>query len=124
MIAVTAVERLATLREIVRLGTRAEYCAAVGMEVELAEATALLGEVVEVMGFDPIAYQPGRDNFAKIVTERSHAMLKAMPGTTAEIAAASGCRSRDVPAYMLAFVRNGEVRRSKAQNTTYWELTT
>jgi len=122
LIATAVAERRATLRELVRLADLAAFCGEVGDVDGEADAQRRLAEVVAVLGFDPIVYQPGRDYAARFVASTSRTLIRAMPGTTREIAAAAGCPPRDVRAHLLGHLDRGEVRFSKGPGFTLWEV--
>jgi hypothetical protein len=79
-------------------------------------------EVVSLLGFDPLDYSPERDITSLVINARAQAMMRALPGTTSDLARAAGVRPNFVRAYLLPYVNRGEIVARKTKKTTYWEM--
>jgi hypothetical protein len=90
-------ERLNVLAELVRLGTVERAAQDRGDHTGAAAANERMREVVSLLGFDPLEYEPGRDAAALVINRRVRRMLDAMPATTTELGkvAGSGASRRD-----------------------------
>jgi len=122
VIAVERAERLHTLYQLVQLA-QVENEARERGEHGLARQTAKrMREVVRVLGFDPLDYEPGRDNAAALIRSRTLRMIAAMPAFTADVARAGGIASKDVRQYMLAHILAGDVACERRDGGMWWEV--
>jgi hypothetical protein len=116
-------ERLNVLAELVRLGAFEREATDRGDHKAVSEAKTRMREVVSLLGFDPLEYEPGRDAAAKVINRRVQRMLDAMPATTSQLAKAAGVTTRDVPAYLCALINHGDVVCERVKNSTHWKVT-
>jgi hypothetical protein len=84
------------------------------------KARERMDEIVGVLGFDPLDYDPTRDAVTVIISKRSRQMLAALPGTTAHVAKAAGVASAHVSSYLWAYVLRGEITCEKKGQTLWW----
>lgn len=122
MIAVESQERLHTLHELVSLAKVESQARERGDWAAAREAGKRMREVVSVLGFDPIRYEPGRDYPERLIAARTLRMLRRMPGTTAELAKAAGIQSNAVRQYLLAYILAGEVICKRKSGGMWWEV--
>jgi hypothetical protein len=122
VIAVERDERLHTLYELVTLAQVENSARQRGDHTAAREAGKRMREVVAVLGFDPLRYEPGRDNAERLISRRTLRLLRRMPGTTAELAKAAGIQSNSVRAYLLWHLNAGDVRCSRTGKGVWWEL--
>lgn len=120
MIAVERDERLHTLGQLVRLAELERTARERGDHADARAHGRRMREVVSVLGFDPIRYEPGRDNAARIIGGRTVRLLAAMPGTTGDVAKAAGVHGNAVRQYMLAMLLAGEVRCTRRPTGGMW----
>lgn len=122
MIAAPRDERLHALGELVRWAN-VEAEATERRERHVArEARKRIDEIVNVLGFDPLEYDAGRDAVSVIISKRSRQMLAALPGTTAHVAKAAGVGSQHVSSYLWAYVLRGEITCEKKGQTMWWAV--
>lgn len=122
MLAAPRNERLHALSELVKWGN-VEAEANERRERGVArKARERMDEIVGVLGFDPLEYQPGRDAASVLIAKRSRQMLSAMPNSTANVAKAAGVASADVRAYLWHFVLRGEITCEQKGQTMWWEV--
>lgn len=122
MIAGDREERLNVLRELVKWA-RIEHEAAERHEHSVArEARKRMRELVSLLGFDPLEYDCGRDGAALLLSRRSREILKHLPGSSREIAKATGVPPQNLHAYLREYITRGEVACSKQGTVTYWEV--
>lgn len=122
MIAVERDERLHTLYELVTLAQVENAARQRGDHAAARDAGRRMREVVRVLGFDPVRYEPGRDAVERLINRRTLRMLQAMPGTTAQIAKAAGVPSNSVRQYLLAYINAGDVRCARRERGMWWEV--
>lgn len=122
MIAGPREERLNVLAELVRLGTLEREATDRGDHKGAASARSRMHEVVALLGFDPLQYEPGRDAAALVINRRVRRMLDAMPATTTQLAKAAGIPTRDVPAYLAGLRNHGDVVCKRLKNNTEWSV--
>lgn len=122
MLAAPRDERLNALAELVKWGN-VEAEANERRERGVArKARERMDEIVSVLGFDPLEYEPERDAVAVIISKRARQMLAAIPGTTAHVAKAAGVPSADVRAYLWHFVLRGDITCEKKGQTLWWAV--
>ena len=122
MIAGPREERLNVLTELVKWA-HVEAEAKARREHKVArEASKRMRELVQLLGFDPLEYDCGRDAAALLLSKRSREILSHMPGTTRDIAKATGIEPHNLHAYLRQFITRGEVRSVKQGTVTYWEV--
>lgn len=124
-------ERVHALGELARW-SRLEIEAAAAGQHDLARAAdGKAAEIVALLGFDPRAYVPDRsvevrangdDTLARLISKRTQLLLGAIPGTTAELAAAAGVNSASVRSYLLGYLDRGEIVCTVERNVTRWEV--
>jgi len=122
VIAVERDERLHTLGQLVRLAELERQARERGEHADAKRHGKQMREVVSLLGFDPIRYQPGRDMAERLISARTLKMLRAMPNTTALVAKAAGVPSNSVRQYMLAMLLAGEVRCTRRPGGMWWEV--
>ena len=122
MIAVERDERLHTLGQLVRLAELEREARDRGDHPEAKRHGKHMREVVTLLGFDPIRYEPGRDMAERLIRGRTLKMLRAMPGTTRDVATAAGVPGNAVRQYMLAMLLAGEVRCTRRPGGMWWEV--
>jgi len=122
MIAGPREERLNVLAELVRLGTVERAAQDRGDHTGASAAKDRMHEVVSLLGFDPLEYEPGRDAAALVINRRVRRMLDAMPATTTELGKAAGIPTRDVPAYLAGLRNHGDVVCERIRNSTQWSV--
>jgi hypothetical protein len=122
VIAVERDERLHTLGQLVRLAELERNCRERGDHSDARAHGRRMREVVRVLGFDPIRYEPGRDMAERLIRARTLKMLRAMPGTTRDVSKAAGVPGNAVRQYMLAMLLAGEVRCTRRPGGMWWEV--
>lgn len=86
------------------------------------EAGRRMREVVQVLGFDPLEYEIGRDAAGMILNRRSREIMRHIPGSSAEIAKATGLLQKDLHAYLRPFITRGEIRCVRDGRGYQWEV--
>ena len=123
-------ERLHALRELVRWSDAADEAEARSERAVAKAARAKVREVVEVLGFDPLAYVPDRSMseaateesaLGRVIAKRTQAMLRRVPGTTSDLAEAAGIAPSSVRSYLRAYLENGEIVMRVDHRVTWWE---
>jgi hypothetical protein len=123
VIAVSYTERINAIGELVKWAS-IESQARDRQEHSVASAAGKrMREVVKILGFDPLTYEPGRDGAELLIRGRALRMLRAMPGPTADVAKAAGVPSSYVRQYLMAYVMSGEVRCERRGTAMWWEVT-
>lgn len=129
-LAVDRYERLNALRELVRWSDAADEAEARGERAIAKGARKKVAEVVEVLGFDPLAYVPDRsvsdaaseeNALGRVISRRTQAMLRRVPGTTSDLAEAAGVSPSNVRAYLRPYLENGELVNRAERRVTWWE---
>jgi hypothetical protein len=124
-------ERLAALRELVKWADVQEQAEARRERALVNSAARRMREVVSVLGFDPLTYLPersvadameGDDGLAVILSRRLEAIIRALPGTTNDLADAAGIPARYVSQYVLPLYERGEITRTTAGRRTWWAV--
>ena len=124
-------ERVNVLKELVRWSEVAEEAEARRERSTKRAAEKRVAELVQLLGFDPLLYLPDRsietaaagdDALAKVVTRRQQALLRAIPGRTAQLAESAGINPQDVRPYLRKFVESGDVVIRTEGKATIWEL--
>lgn len=130
-VAVERAERVRVLKELVRWSEVVEEAEARSEPAAERAARKRVEELVELLGFDPLTYLPDRtveaasreeNALGAIVSRRQQAILRAIPGTTSELAEAANIRSQDVRPYMKAFLDRGVVTCRMDGRVTHWEV--
>jgi hypothetical protein len=130
-LAVEPAERLRALRELVKWADVHEEAEARKERALVNSAARRMREVVGVLGFDPLAYIPeramqeamaGDDALGRILSRRLEAMLRALPGTTNDLAVAAGIPARTVAQYVLPLYERGEITRTTDGRRTTWAV--
>ena len=123
-------ERLHALRELVRWSDAADEADARSERAVAKGAREKVREIVEVLGFDPLAYVPDRsmsdaateeNALGRVIARRTQAMLRRVPGTTSDLAEAAGIAPSSVRSYLRAYLENGELVNRAEQRVTWWE---
>lgn len=129
-LAVDRYERLHALGELVRWEEAAAEADARGEAAVKRAARKRAREIVEVLGFDPLAYVPDRsfenasqENSAlgRTIAKRTQAMLRRVPGTTSELAEAAGIAPANVRAYLRSYLESGYIVNRTEGRVTWWE---
>ena len=130
-LAVEPGERLRALRELVKWADVHEEAEARKERALVNSAARRMREVVGVLGFDPLAYIPeramqeamaGDDALGRILSRRLEAMIRALPGTTNDLAVAAGIPARTVAQYVLPLYERGEITRTNDGRRTTWAV--
>ncbi len=124
-------ERVHALGELARWSRVELEAAAAGMHDLAKAADHKASEIVALLGFDPRVHVPDRsvevratgdDTLARLISKRTQLLLGAIPGTTAELAAAAGVQAGSVRSYLLGYLERGEVVCIVEKNLARWEL--
>lgn len=129
-VAVDRYERLNALAELVRWEQTAAEAEARGERAVERAARKQARDVVDVLGFDPLAYVPDRSMseaakedsaLGRTIAKRTQKMLRRVPGTTSDLAEAAGIAPANVRAYLRAYLENGEIVNRVEHRVTWWE---
>ena len=124
-------ERLNALRELVKWADVQEEAEVRRERALVHSAARRMREVVGVLGFDPLTYVPersvadameGDDGLAVILSRRLEAILRALPGTSNDLADAAGIPARYVSQYVLPLYERGEITRTTEGRRTMWAV--
>lgn len=124
-------ERLNALRELVKWADVQEEAEVRRERALVHSAARRMREVVGVLGFDPLTYLPersvaaamqGDDGLAVILSRRLEAIIRALPGTTNDLADAAGIPARYVSQYVLPLYERGEITRTTEGRRTIWAV--
>lgn len=125
-------ERVRVLKELIRWSEVVEEAEARSEPAAARAAKKRVAECVDLLGFDPCVYVPDRsiedagkadDALGVIIGRRQQALLRAIPGTTSELAEAANVRSSDVRGYLKSYLDRGDVACRIEGRVTYWEAT-
>lgn len=130
-VAVERSERVRVLKELIRWSEVAEEAAARHEPKAERAAIERVEELVDLLGFDPLVYLPDRsveeivqekNALGAIVSRRQEAILRAIPGTTSELADAANIRAQDVRPYLKAYLDRGVITCRTEGRVTHWEV--
>lgn len=130
-VAIERAERVRVLKELIRWSEVVEEAEARSEPTTERAARKRVEELVELLGFDPLVYLPDRsvaeaareeNALGAIVSRRQRAILRAIPGTTSELAEAANIRSQDVRPYLKSYLDRGVVTCRMEGRVTHWEV--
>jgi hypothetical protein len=123
-------ERLHALGELVRWEKAAAEADARSERAIAKAARKRAREIVDVLGFDPLAYVPDRsvsdaaseDNaLGRIIAKRTQVMLRCIPATTSDLAAAANLSASSVRAYLRPYLESGAIVTRLHGRVTWWQ---